>query len=116
MKRLLAVASLLVLSACQPGAQFVALDAQTAAAVATVAGLTTDAQCWGAYAAIASVFGPPAPAAAPTTGLLTALETKRAIQATMESPMCISVTAELAGELLKISSPQGAAIGTLLGF
>jgi hypothetical protein len=114
--RFLIVCAAAALAACQPGAQFIALDAQTAAAVATAAGLTTDAQCWQAYAGIAGVLGPPAPAPAPTTGILTVVEVKRAIQATMESPMCISVTAQLAGELLKISSPQGAAISTQLGF
>lgn len=113
-----AVAGVIVLglTGCSQGPQFVALDAQTAASVATAAGLTQDAQCWGTYAGIAAVLGPPAPAPAPTVGGLTVIETKRAIQATMASPMCISVTAQLVGELLKLSSPQGAAISALLGF
>ena len=96
--------------------QFVSGDATTAAAVATAAGLTSDAQCWSSYAAIANVLGPPAPAAAPPVGILTTVEAKRAIQATMGSPTCLPITTQLLGEALKFSSPQGAGLATILGF
>ena len=101
---------------CASGVQFVSGDATTAAAVATAAGLTSDAQCWSSYAAIANVLGPPAPAAAPPVGILTTVEAKRAIQATMGSPTCLPITTQLLGEALKFSSPQGAGLATILGF
>ena len=115
--RLLQIAGIaVVLSGCASGVQFVAGDATTAAAVATAAGLASDAQCWSSYAAIANVLGPPAPAAAPPVGILTTVEAKRAIQATMGSPTCLPITTMLLGEALKFSSPQGAGLATILGF
>jgi hypothetical protein len=107
---------LLSIAGCVNKAQFVAADAETAESVALAAGLPTDANCWSAYAAIAGVLGPPAPAPAPVVGILTVVETKRAIQATMGSPACLPITTSLLGEVLKFSSPQGAGLATLLGF
>ena len=117
--RLLQIAGIAVGAlGCRSGAgiQFVAGDATTAAAVATAAGLASDAQCWSSYAAIANVLGPPAPAVAPPVGILTTVEAKRAIQATMGSPACLPITTQFLGELLKFSSPQGAGLATILGF
>ena len=115
--KLLKIAGITVaLSGCATGVQFVAGDAQTAAAVANAAGLPSDAQCWSSYAAIADVLGPPAPAVAPPVGILTTVEAKRAIQATMGSPTCLPITTMLLGEVLKFSSPQGAGLATILGF
>jgi hypothetical protein len=115
--KLLKIAGITVaLSGCATGVQFVAGDAQTAAAVANAAGLPSDAQCWNNYAAIAGVLGPAAGAAAPPVGILTTVEAKRAIQATMGSPVCLPITTQILGELLKFSSPQGAGLATILGF
>jgi hypothetical protein len=97
-------------------AMFTVGDAQTAAAVANAAGLTGDAQCWQTYGAIASATVGLEASPAPQIGLLTAVETKRAIQATMGSPSCLPITTQLLGEVLKVSSPQGAGIATVLGF
>ena len=111
--KLLKIAGITVaLSGCATGVQFVAGDAQTAAAVANAAGLPSDAQCWNNYAAIAGVLGPAAGAA----GILTTVETKRAVQATMGSPACLPITTQLLGEVLKFSSPQGAGLATIFGF
>jgi hypothetical protein len=118
MTRLLPLFVALALAGCagKPDLQFTAADATTAQAVATAAGLADDAQCWGYYAAIAGVLAPPAPAAAPVAGILTIVAAKRALQATMGKPACLSITTQLLGEALKFSSPQGAGLATILGF
>jgi hypothetical protein len=97
---------------CANVVNFTEADATTAESVAQAAGLVSDAACWSAYAQIAGALN----GTSPTIGLLTTIETKRAVQATMGSPECLPITAPLLAELLKVSSPQGAALSTILGF
>lgn len=92
-------------------AQFAAGDATTAASVANAASLPADEACFAAYGAIANALA----ATDAKIGILTKIETKRALQATMGSQQCMPITLQLLSEILKISSAQGLALGTLLG-
>jgi hypothetical protein len=106
----LAVVGLLALAGCSSVNQVTVPDFAAAEAIATAAGPPGDAACWAQWVAMAK--------AEPSGGggVATLIATKRTAQAALGSPTCLSISTQLLGELLKASSPQGAALGAVIGF
>ncbi len=93
----LAVMLALWLGGCAQVGQFATGDAQNAAAIATAVGDSAGAACWPVLAtagnAIVTIGN--------SSGVLTAIEEKRALQIAVQNAACQPVWAGVLGELLK---------------
>ncbi len=85
------------LGGCAQVGQFAAGDAQNAAAIATAVGDTAGAACWPVLATAGNAIA----TTGNSSGLLTAIEEKRALQMAVQNAACQPVWAGVLAELLK---------------
>ncbi len=93
----LAIILALWLAACAQVGQFAASDAQGATALATAVGDSAGAACWPMLAKTGNAIA----AIGNSSGVLTAIEEKRAVQINLQDAACQPVWAGVLAELLK---------------